>query len=325
MLTQTNNIDTFLSKDIKTESLIGEGLLDLGDTLLLVGPSEVGKSFFALQLAFDLATGRPFLGRYTVSRPTSVLLLQSEMSEGRYQERVRKLRRNYPDKYIPLELATTYIFRLDNDEDFAQLQDAIGAVNAEVLILDPLRPFFQGDENSSQVIDNLFHTIRALNQSKPITTILSHHESKPNADTFGRDLRAGKYKSRGSSVLTDRPGSVFRLEPTRDYETVRLVFEKTRSFDELKKPQPLTLIKDLDTGLFIPADDQETTKLRAKDLLDMLGGQEKEVGAFKAEIVKQFGVSIKTAEHKINELEAAGLVKKTTDPTDQRKRSIKVA
>ena len=80
----------FLAMNFPHQTVIGNDLLDGGEKLCIFGPSEAGKSYWLIQLALNLSTGTPFLG-YPIPVRQTVLILQSELSPRRYQERLAKL------------------------------------------------------------------------------------------------------------------------------------------------------------------------------------------------------------------------------------------
>src|SRR5436309_208815 len=55
-----------------------EGLLNEGETILLVGRPKVGKSRLTQQLTLDLARAQPFLGHYRIPKACRVLVIDLE-------------------------------------------------------------------------------------------------------------------------------------------------------------------------------------------------------------------------------------------------------
>lgn len=316
------NVDDFIGQEIDNEAVIAEGILDLGGIMLVEGPTEVGKSYFVIQMALDLAAGKPWLGRWSVERPFNVLLIQAEIGKRQFQTRLKKLRANYPSP-LNLEVLTAHAFRLDNDANIITLGDTIVSYEIEVLILDPMRPFHTGDENSSKEMEEFFYQLKSIQARRNLSIVETHHERKPSYDQLGRKIGGNKYDARGSSLITDRPDTILRLSPTKESDKVQLTFEKLRNNDEFKKPEPMTLLKNIDTGLFVTTGSEDIGRLKEGDILALLTGQI-ELGELKRMIVAKFGVSSKTAEHRLNEMEGQHLIVKETDPGDKRRKLVKV-
>ncbi len=82
---QTISMDEMYENVYMQSPPLIEGLLYAG-TYLFVGAPKVGKSFFMLQLAFSVSTGKP-LWNYSVNKGT-VLYLALEDNLGRLQKRL---------------------------------------------------------------------------------------------------------------------------------------------------------------------------------------------------------------------------------------------
>ena len=319
-------LEEFLAKEYATETVIAEGILDLEGMILVEGPTEAGKSYFVLQLAFELATGQSFLGRWSVERPFRVLLIQSEIGPRRFQLRAEKLARNFTAPGDYLRLKTHFTLKLDRVASGLQLLDeAISDYGTEVVMLDPMRTFHLGDENSSQDMERFLGNLKLLQEKHGVAMVLTHHERKPSELTTGRN-RGSQYEARGSSLITDRPDTVLRLSRGQQPDRRRLTFEKLRNGDESKKPEPCELFEDTDSGLFLLLNpDAESTALKQGEILDLIhGGEPVELKELKRTIASRFSVNVKTAEHKLNEMERQGLIEKYEDPTDGRKKLVRV-
>ena len=315
----------FLDLDVETDPVIAEGILDLDGMLLIAGPTEVGKSYFVLQLALELASGAPFLGRWTVERPFKVLLVQAEIGRQRFQTRLRKLQRTYPTADHNLWVATSYSLRLDTDQGREQLSVFLDVHGIEVLILDPMRPFHEGDENSSQDMERFFGQLKLQQEEWGIAVIITHHERKASQDGWGGVNSKGKQDARGSSLITDRPDTVLRL--SKKGEAVTVTFEKLRNAEEVAKPSPVELVVDMASGLFKPVSgDAQASALNSGEVLHLVEQQNPwELGELVDAMSSGWNVAKKTAERKLNSMETEGLVEKSRDPNNQTKKLVRVA
>ena len=314
------NVDELLAWEYESTPIIGDDILDQGGLLLAEGATEIGKSYFLLQLAMSLATGEPFLGRWSVDRPLRVLLLQAEIGKRRFQQRVAKLWPNFIRGSFSsnLMVMSPYSLKLDDEGNLRKLEAIIVGANVEVVIFDPLRPFHQGDENSSQDMETIFTAFREFQVKHDMAVVYAHHERKP--DQFNKKGH-GLYESRGSGVITDRPDTVFRLSATSDRSRVTLTVEKLRNSAEIQHPDPTEMYVDTETGLFIPTA-TTSTGLKTGDVLTLVPVEPVDFGNVADEISQALSVGRKTAERKLTQMDAEGLVAKAVNPDDKRKRLI---
>lgn len=81
------SVSAWLDRQIELpDFLLGE-LLSTTSRVLLIGPTGLGKTLFAMELAFALAQGRPFL-HWRAGRPCRVLYIDGEMPGRLIKERL---------------------------------------------------------------------------------------------------------------------------------------------------------------------------------------------------------------------------------------------
>ena len=298
-------IADLLALEYPANTIIGGDILDVGGLMLVVGPTSVGKSYFLLQLAMHLVTGTAVVGQWAVPRPFSTYLVQAEIGRKRFQSRVSKLWANFTvDGAADLWLESPYNLKLDTTEGLAALEDVVVDKHLEVLIIDPIRPFHNRDENKSEEMERLFDAFRLLQFKYDVAIVFGHHDRKPSADGFGKSI----YKTRGSGVITERPDTSFRIEESKQAGMVEFVNDKLRN-GEQKLPKQRWLA-DRKTGLFSPAD----TKLvdKGKIVTTLLSRGELALSEVVKVVMEEGGVSNKGAYSIINTLEREGVVVKTT-------------
>ena len=185
---------------LRTEYIIPNMLPEVG-RIALYGVAKKGKSFLALQLAFAVCQGIPFLG-HEVVKPGPVLYLQFDTPPELWQDRLKKLQAagvSIPDNLYVLHPSTQP--RRANLLDGAQshaIHDMLTARLPALVIVDVLASVHHLKENEAddmkQVIgrlNNLFHG-RAY--------VIVHHTSKPNLQP-GAGQHSPSSAGRGSSYL----------------------------------------------------------------------------------------------------------------------------
>ncbi len=305
-------VDDFLAMEFHDEEIIGGRLLQVRGLMLIAGATEVGKSFLVKQLAYELATGGQWLG-WDITRPFKTLLVQAEIGRAAFQERMRKLSKHY-GRADKLKVATTYTLRLDNEKNWEEMKRVLDGEKTEVLILDPMRPFHLGDENSSQDMEVYFGQVKRLQDETGVAVVQTHHERKP-----AKDVPSDLYSIRGSALITDRPDTVLRLAKKGKKDPVwKMEYEKIRNSFSTEKPDALTLAV-ADSGLFLV----ENGEFGDEDVGRLVGS--KEVGWMEVQegLSGAHGVSMSRVGRVMREMVGAGKLIERSDPEDGRKKLIK--
>ena len=238
----------FLEAEFPHRPLIGGNVLDVGEKMVMFGESEAGKSYLAIQLAYCLASASPFLG-FTVPHRSRVLMLQSELSEYRYQERCEKLAVSYPKEMRGnVFVWSTETLKINVEANKQVLARIVEDTQADVVMVDPLRAFLRGSENESEDVESWLNAIGEIQEAThTFTLIYVHHINKPVPGFFTKLTKAS---ARGSGLLTDRPSAALGLEMNETQTEWTLHFVKTRNRE--KRPEPILLAPDYTTGLFVP-------------------------------------------------------------------------
>ncbi len=178
-----------LPKDDDPSVLLGDRYLNRGDGAILVGTSGMGKSGMALQMAALWALGRDFHGIRT-ARPRRILLIQSEDSDGDVAEILHSI-------YHVLQLTPQDRSLLDDrlkiiservargTAFFAILRAAIHAHHPDLVFINPLQAFMDGDVTDARDLGRFLREhLNALNTPPAFAYIIAHHTTKP---ATGRD------------------------------------------------------------------------------------------------------------------------------------------
>jgi hypothetical protein len=206
-----------LARDMRPRLSAGgtliKGLLDEGAMSVIYAPSNVGKSFFMLDVAFHIATGRDWRG-HKIKKPGAVLYLAAEGGYG-FINRVVAIKRHHDlsdDADIPLAVLPCPVDLLDPNADREAISDLIDQVAQEfempvvLLVLDTLsRIMSGGDENGAKDMTSVVSNIDAIRSRDSVHTSIVHHA--------GKDIAKG---ARGHSSL--RAATDTEIELTRTGE-----------------------------------------------------------------------------------------------------------
>jgi AAA domain len=172
------------------------GLIPDGAPTLLLGNRKAGKSTALLELAVAVARREPEWMGFPLNheRRGLAVYLSGEDSEAEVIERVRRM----TGGETPYGLHVIPARGGDLDEIVENMQKE----NPRLIVIDPARKYFKGDEDGSDAVNDLFNRIEPLVQEKNCTAIVSHH-LKRGADP--RTVAAVADYVRGSGVWLDRP------------------------------------------------------------------------------------------------------------------------
>jgi hypothetical protein len=161
---------------------IVEGLLNEGETILLVGRPKVGKSRLTQQMTLDLSRGQPFLGHFTIRRPRRVAVLDLENRPNVVRARFASM--SLPDagdEMVCICAAETLAEDSVNASPpgMKLLETFLKHANADVLIIDTWRLFAGGDENDAAAVVAALKALSTIRQNRPqLGIILVHHLRK---------------------------------------------------------------------------------------------------------------------------------------------------
>ena len=176
-------------------------VLTAGGILQLTGAGKIGKSMLLLNLCYGLALGRDTLG-FGIGKARKVLYVNGENSALTMQSRLRYLSDYYcidfeqADRIRENLLFTSTGLLLPKPEAMKEIRGNLAEVMPEVLIFDPLKNFYSGEENSADNMREFMAAVRLLIQQFNVTVIIVHHTGKKQNDN-------NFYSGRGSSLLAD--------------------------------------------------------------------------------------------------------------------------
>lgn len=274
----------------RAPSYLGNGVIAEGSIVLVAGEGAVGKTTFNLNLAYHLASGRPFHG-FQVPHPLRVVYLEMEGNRDHLRERRKQLRDALGFNSVP------NLMWVEQAESIPPIIDPgfralLEQTRPEVVFLDTIRFFYAGEENSSTAWMNLVvKPLRELCRSlefKP-AFVLSHHLSKKS------EMRSGIEKIRGTGAIKDDASTVLMLE--RKDERICLTFAKIKDGPPV---DPRVLSVDWSTGVMTHEQDEVfgvVAEPRIEVVVDILCRAEGEMttGDLVREVAKECEIGETTA------------------------------
>lgn len=168
-----------LSKHDPSQSWLIKDLWPTSGIGILAGSPKLGKSWFCLEMAVAVASGTAAF-KHHQSDQGRVLYIPGEGKESRIRERIEQLSQNRSVDIDHLELFVLQEpgLRLDDKENYQALRQTVHSVQPTLIIIDPVRRFMSGDENSSGVVAQLLNSLTDINQETGAAILLVHHMSK---------------------------------------------------------------------------------------------------------------------------------------------------
>ena len=167
------------------DAYLVKGLLSSGAMSVIYGPSNSGKTFFALDLAYHIAIGAPWRGRRVVQ--ASVLYLAAEGGTG-VLNRISALKRRHGVCDVPMAVKRAGMDLLHDQADLQHIAELSAQVKARnpqaplLIVIDTLsRIMVGGDENSAADMTALIRNVDGIRELTGAHIVLVHHTGKDTA------------------------------------------------------------------------------------------------------------------------------------------------
>jgi len=171
----------------EAESPLVAGLLDEGAMSVMYGESNIGKSFVALDIAFHIATGRPWNGRET--KRGLVIYVAAEGGK-RFGKRLAALRHQFGEEAdaakfalvsSPIDLRSSSGDTKALVEMIREAETHFGEKAAHIVIDTASRAMAGGDENSSVDMGALVKHCDQIREVVSAHLMMIHHTGKDRA------------------------------------------------------------------------------------------------------------------------------------------------
>ena len=187
--------------ELPPPSWLLDDILPIGFNVLF-GPSNVGKSFLALDWALCIASGLPWYGKLT--EPCTVAYVAAEGVSGLYQRVQAWMHARHqvlpPDRIRFIPSAVNFLEAGEVD----QAQDAISALDIppRLIVVDTMaRSMVGGDENTSRDVGRFIAGVDTLRATFDAAALIVHHTGRDGED------------ERGSTALRGASDAMIALKP----------------------------------------------------------------------------------------------------------------
>jgi biotin operon repressor len=291
-------VEELLKREPAEPDWLVRGMIARGQKILVQGPPKQMKTWFVLSLLKALSRGENVCGvpfwKTTVSGIKAVMV-EEEHSTNALIQRVQQSLAGTSNIVIPHR---TGVKLLPKNPEFEDLLKFIDEFRPDLLVLDPLRSFFDGDENDSSVMQQVFAPLNLLLRKYPhMAVVVVDHTAKKPSDVL-------VYASRGSSVKGAEMDGVIDIRKFQKDEDVGVVvtgeFRDAETVENLSlKFEDGNLVYDDGFRINIKLKDSEVRLQKLAKLLTQRSYTQKEL----TDLLK---VSDQTVRNDISKLRAGG-------------------
>jgi hypothetical protein len=210
---ETKLLDTVFTpsqaRPILTANYLIKGWLGCGQMSVMYGPSNVGKSFAALDMAWHVASGEMWHGFRVSGGP--VLYLATEGGSS-FHNRLTALAQKYERTDVPLYIRPSPVDLLRPNADLAEIialvaeiKEASGQECVQIVVDTVSRAMAGGNENGPEDMTAFISNVDAMRADTGAHCMLVHHS--------GKDVAAG---ARGHSSLRAATDTEIEMELSRE-------------------------------------------------------------------------------------------------------------
>ncbi|GMV88994.1 MAG: hypothetical protein AMXMBFR81_19250 [Chthonomonas sp.] len=236
---------------------IVEGLLAPGDTVLLSGPPDVGKTTFLAHLVAQAACGGEVLGRR--AGPAKVAWLAFEEAEPLTRRRFE----HHAHKDLEGKIVFEFHDRMLKPDEMARAIERIADDGFELVVVDPLLAAVElKDMNDGARVREALNGLVTACQRRELALVATHHTSKRTSLRGGANTALGSiqfeatFRDKWTMVPVEFERRVFDFEArskTREYRKRRIRANGPDSFETIEPVRPVKGRKANDVEEFIKA------------------------------------------------------------------------
>lgn len=229
-------LDEFAAQDARGAGYVIKGLLQRASYAEIYGAPGEGKTFVTLDMAYNVAAGREWMGHKVHAGPVLYLAFEGR---GGLVGRAKALRQKYGEAEVPLYVAGAS-FSIRDLEGRAELGKLLALLPEKpvMIVFDTFaKALMGGDENSAQDVGAFNNAVEALIESTGACVAIVHHS--------GKDKSKG---ARGSSALLGAIDTEIQVDDSQ------VISQKQRDL-ELAQPIGFRLMPVM-VGMDADGDDQ---------------------------------------------------------------------
>lgn len=223
---------------VPSTNVLVEDLIDCGSFALLVGESNSGKTFLALDMSLAIARGRNWMGKDV--KQGAVLYIAAE-GGGNVKKRVQAYKQEFgfKSKPLPFRLAFGTIDLRNSSADVwtiieaAKNTEAFYATPVRLIVIDTLnRALSGGDENLSSDMGTFIKNIDLIRQHTGATVLVIHHTGKDTKKgARGHSSLKGAIDTELSLEKARNGSSIVKATKQRDYEMNEPIYFQLKTIE----------------------------------------------------------------------------------------------
>lgn len=300
-----------------TDSLVGEGLIDLGMVVTIGGKPGVGKSRLTTTLAVAGARGNASWMGYPVKAQWKTLILQSENSGKRLKDEFTSVPAKL-DEFIRVSDFLSYGLCFDRPEFRRELRHIYEQWPFHMLTIDPWNDVMaeDGQADFKQALLNIKSVFFGL-PKRPVIVIVAHLR-KGGRDNNGRPKTGRELLDElsGSLALGSESRTVFGVQPaTQSLDDARIVFDIAKANDcnpewlkehgtrsaWIRANAAFESCSDFDWQEYENPGEPERRKVSEEMLTEVLGNRAMKAAEIARDLKKRFQIGESTAFRAIGE------------------------
>jgi len=203
----TRSLSSVLDEVPRSDPWLIVGLIRAGAVEFIAGEPKAAKTWLAMDLMLAIATGGKAIGEFQATLgAVSYLSPETDVEDARTRLCALAAGRGIDIRGLEdrIHLAPSTGLALMDLASVATLvasirtDEAASGNKTTLVVLDPLRHLFDGDENSSETAGAVMRNVRALRDVLDCAIVIVHHSAKQGKDS---GARSSGQRMRGSSAF----------------------------------------------------------------------------------------------------------------------------
>ncbi len=212
---------------------------------ILAGLQESRKSWLLLDLAVSIASGTPWLTKYSCNK-RRVMIIDQERPKIEMQRRIKALLAGREIDFKDLEGSLTpkvgTTIRINLEQSYEKLCRMIEEIKPEVILIDSLKTFQTGTITDNQSMQAVFEKIKEIRMKYGVTFIILHHEHKGAYARTRDGLEVTAEMIAGAASIIEVPEGIF-ISVNQDSQSS--ILHHVKNSYGTKKAPFLIRVKDL--------------------------------------------------------------------------------